>query len=164
VALAVWYRREGGWRPSPVVADAMAAAGLATMIGLFVFADKTPPWLLRGGYFAVTLVTVATIIGLLHGQHTPRALAVTPLRGLGTISYPLYLVHWPVILLMTRDRLDLDPPQRIAIAVCVAIGVAWAIHVVIERPVRGMRARSVPSIAIGLAAAAAVTIAAVAVL
>ncbi|MEQ1699679.1 MAG: acyltransferase [Ilumatobacteraceae bacterium] len=160
VALAVWYRSDRSWRPAPPVADAMAAAGLLAMVGLFVFADKTPPWLLRGGYLAVTAVTAATILGLLHGTRLPALMSVGPLRGLGTISYPLYLVHGPVITLMTRDRLDLDPPQRIVISVAVAVAVAWALHVAVERPVRRSNTAPTPTIIAGLAAALGLTVAA----
>lgn len=158
VALAVWYRSDRIWRPTPPVADALAAVGLLATIGLFVFADKTPPWLLRGGYLAVTAVTVVSILGLLHGNRLPSLMSVGPLRGLGTISYPLYLVHWPVITLMTRDRLDLDPPQRIIISVAVAIATAWLLHVAVERPVRRLHTAATPTIAAGLAAAAGITV------
>ena len=160
VALAVWHRSDRRWRPAPPTADAIAAGGLVAIVGLFVFADKSPPWLLRGGYALVTVVTVVTILGLLHGSRVPRLVAVGPLRGLGTISYPLYLVHWPVITLMTRDRLDLDPPQRIIISVAVAIAAAWALHVAIERPVRRWNTPPALTIAAGLGAAAAITAAA----
>ncbi len=160
VALALWYRASSR-RPSRSSADMMAGVGLVGVVGLFVFADYTPPWLLHGGYALVAAVTAITIVGLLHGRLVPHALAVAPLRGLGTISYPLYLVHWPVILLITSDRTGLGGPQRVALGVAVATALAWVLHATIERPIRRLRTPPTSTIFVGLGTAALLTVTAV---
>lgn len=157
VALAVWYRSSSP-RPSAAQADLMACVGLALMMCLFAFADYTPPWLLRGGYAGVAAVTALTIAGLMHGRLVPRALSLPPLRGLGIISYPLYLVHWPVILLITHDRTGFDGPLRVAVGIALAIGVAWLVHATVERPVRQLRTSPARTLIVGLSAAALLTV------
>jgi peptidoglycan/LPS O-acetylase OafA/YrhL len=65
-----------------------------------------------------------------------RALAARVVVGIGLISYPLYLWHWP---LLTFPRLlaGEQPPAswRIA-AVAASIALAWATYRFIERPIR----------------------------
>lgn len=164
VVLAIYYSSDGSWRPTGAIADVMSAFGLATIIGLFALADYTPPWLLRGGYTLVALVTAITIVGLLHGSRVRRVLAAGPLRGLGVISYPLYLLHWPIITLTTHDHNDFAPQSRIAISLLTALAVASVLHVAVERPVRRLNTAPIPTIFSGLLAAAALSVLALAVL
>ena len=138
--------------------DALAGVGVAVLVGLFLLADYTPPWLLRGGYSLVAMVTAFTVAGLLQHGRVAAALAVRPLRWLGTISYSLYLVHWPVYSVLTSDRTNLDGVSMVLLLLAVAVAIAWALHVLVERPVRRMDTAPLPTIAVGLAVAAALTV------
>lgn len=68
-----------------------------------------------------------------------HVLASRPLVGLGLISYPLYLWHWP---LLSFGRIvqsgELAPLVRIGVLV-VAAGLAWGTYAFIEQPVRRKR-------------------------
>jgi peptidoglycan/LPS O-acetylase OafA/YrhL len=55
--------------------------------------------------------------------------------GLGLISYPLYLWHWPILWLV-RVFYPGAGPGIVGTACCAAIIIAWATYVFIERPVR----------------------------
>jgi peptidoglycan/LPS O-acetylase OafA/YrhL len=71
-----------------------------------------------------------------------RALATRVVVGIGLISYPLYLWHWP-LLTFPRLLLGEQPPAswRLA-AVAVSIVLAWATYQFIERPIRFGRRRA----------------------
>jgi peptidoglycan/LPS O-acetylase OafA/YrhL len=166
VLLALWHGSDRWPTFTRRTADAMAGIGLAAMLALFLFVDYSPPWLLRGGYTVVALVTAVTITGLLGHGTVAGAVGASPLRWLGVISYSLYLVHWPVDSLLTSDRLGFDGTGQLVVLVAVAIAAAWLLHVAVERPVRRLPATnplSTPAATIGaaLGAAAALTLLAV---
>ena len=157
VLLAVWHR--GGRRRigSVATADVVAGGGLAVLVALFLFVDYSPPWLLRGGYALVALVTALTLAGLLRHGRVAQLLAWPPLRWLGTISYSLYLVHWPVMSVLTRDRTGRDRWLLVTIVVVVSLAVAWALHGIVERPLRRMRSTARTTIVTGGLTAGALT-------
>ena len=46
----------------------------------------------------------------------------------------------------------------VLLLLAVAVAIAWALHVLVERPVRRMDTAPLPTIAVGLAVAAALTV------
>lgn len=56
-----------------------------------------------GGMFATGLATVLIISAAVRGGAVEALLSSTPLRWLGTRCYSLYLWHWPIIALVTRE-------------------------------------------------------------
>lgn len=66
-----------------------------------------------------------------------RAIAWGPLAWLGRISYGLYLVHWPVFLLLRRHGWELDSAAGAVVGALGAVGLAQLSYIAIERPVRG---------------------------
>ncbi len=159
VLLAVWHRSGRRQLTSTSLGDALAGGGMVILVGLFLFADYSPPWLLRGGYTLVAVVTALIIIGLLRHGRVAAALSCKPLRSLGVASYSLYLVHWPVMSVLTRDRTGLHGATLLAVLVAVSVGVAWALHMCVERPVRRLDTAPLPTIAAGLAGAVLLTVA-----
>lgn len=158
VLLAVWHR-SGRWQlASTPTADVLAGGGLTVLVGLFLFADYSPPWLLRGGYTVVALVTALTIIGLLHRGRVAAVLSWGPIRTLGVLSYSLYLVHWPVMSVLTRDRTGVDRVTLLLVLLAVSVAVAWVMHVCVERPVRRLSTPHMPTIVAGLAGAVLLTV------
>ncbi len=157
VLLAVWHRSSRWQLTSTLLGDVLAGCGLAALLGSFLLADYSPPWLLRGGYTLVAFVTALTIIGLLQHGRAATALSWKPLRTLGVFSYSLYLVHWPVMSVLTRDRTGLHGIVLLAVLLAVSIGVAWALHAGVERPVRRLDTAPLPTIAVGLAGAVLLT-------
>ena len=74
--------------------------------------------------------------------------------GIGLISYPLYLWHWPV-LSMLRLAAGETPPAAVRLwAVAASIGLAWFTYRVIERPIRfgPRRAWMVATLCVSMAA------------
>jgi len=158
VLLAVW-RRSGRWQlRSTSMNDVLSGGGFVTLVGLFLLADYSPPWLLRGGYTLVALVTALTIIGLLGHGRVAAAASSWPLRSLGVISYSLYLVHWPVMSVLTRDRTGLHGISLLAVVLVASVGVAWVLHMCVERPVRRLETAPLPTLVAGLTGAVLLTV------
>lgn len=117
---------------------------LAAGIGAYwITADgQNSPSLFRGGLFLHALAAALLIACLARAPRTPagRFLAAAPLRRLGTVSYSLYLWHWPVYLLLSEERLGLEGAPRTAVLLAVSVALAVLSKVLVEDPVR-FRAR-----------------------
>ena len=83
---------------------------------------------------------VLIIIG--SGGSFSRVLTARPSRWLGDIAYPLYLWHWPLLIIST-SALGLDtPPWWLGIIiVAVSLGLADVTHRFVEKPLRQHRKR-----------------------
>jgi peptidoglycan/LPS O-acetylase OafA/YrhL len=114
-------------------------AGVAAVVGLVLFllyADWTPPWLLRGGFTVVAMVTAVAIVGVLSHGTLARLLSAAPLVKIGVWSYALYLVHWPVLVSLTPQRTGLERWSLLALQLTVTVILAIALHLLVEQPVR----------------------------
>jgi peptidoglycan/LPS O-acetylase OafA/YrhL len=79
----------------------------------------------------------------------PRLLAARPLAFVGTVSFSLYLVHWPIVLMLK------DYSLIIRLLVSFAAGVA--LHFAVERPARrALAARPTRQVVLSWLGAAAV--------
>ena len=81
-------------------------------------------------------------------------LANRPLRMIGRWSYGVYLVHWPVILLLGIDRWS--PTVRFVVATSISVALAALSHEFFERPVldRGVSRRMAPVAVVAIVATA----------
>ena len=138
--------------------DVIGFAAIVVIVGLFLTADYTPPWLLRGGFTLVALVTTALVFGVLTHGRLDAALSVRPLVWLGRVSYSLYLVHWPAILVLRAGRVGVDGWALVMIKAAVSVVLAGAVHHLVEQPVRARHGISTKTtVLVWLAASAAVT-------
>lgn len=137
--------------------DVLGGVALVVVVGLFLTASYRPPWLLRGGYSAVSLLSVLIVAGILARQRLEHALGTQPLVLLGRISYSLYLVHWPVILMLPESRTHLHGWPSVALMVVVAVLAAGVLHVAVEQPLRRAEAAPARVLAMSLAGLLGVT-------
>jgi peptidoglycan/LPS O-acetylase OafA/YrhL len=90
---------------------------------------------LVGAGFAGSL---AILLGLEERGHNVKRLAV--FGGLGEMSYTLYVVHFPVLFLMSGALMARTGgllPQHfgwVAAGSAICLALAWALHLVVERP------------------------------
>jgi hypothetical protein len=68
-----------------------------------------------------------------------RMLATSPFRGIGLISYSLYLWHWPVIVFLHQAGVFLFTPTITLGVIGVSIALAWASWKFVETPFRQRR-------------------------
>jgi hypothetical protein len=88
-------------------------------------------WLTEIG--ALVLITCA--VGARTGL-VARLLSFAPIRGLGTISYGVYLWHWPVDVVLTPERTHLGHVALTIARFAVTLAIAIPSHKFFERPIR----------------------------
>lgn len=117
--------------------------GLALLVAGFALLDGQRAF---PGWWAL-LPSVGAFLLLSAGPQAwfnRRVLGSTPMVGLGLISYPLYLWHWPLLAFATILEGESAPMSWRAAAVVAAVLLAWLTYRFIERPLRGsMRPRTV---------------------
>ena len=142
-----------------LVAAGAGWLGLAAVIASAFVIDASTP------YPGVAALLPALGAGGLIIAGTGRAsagrlLALAPMRFLGRISYSLYLVHWP-ILVLPAATLSLDEELPLAVRLVLAglsLVVGAACWRVVEQPIhRAVRFRLQPWRALGIATAAVAT-------
>lgn len=121
---------------------AVVAAPVALAVGASWFvAGGTDPWLYQWGLPAHG-VAVALVIAAVTGPCAGRlgaALAWSPLRAAGRVSYGLYLWHWPVFVVLDGSRTGLDGWPLTALRIAVSLAVTLVSYKLIEQPVRRER-------------------------
>jgi peptidoglycan/LPS O-acetylase OafA/YrhL len=107
-------------------------AGVPAVVGITAVAllvDYGSPFFLAG-FAPIALLTVIGIASALSGDGNARlVLGNGPLSWLGRISYSLYLVHWPLLVLFG----DGTTATGIAL-VAASVVVAHGLHLLVERP------------------------------
>jgi peptidoglycan/LPS O-acetylase OafA/YrhL len=122
-----------------VVRDLTSVAGLAMILAAMVLFDggtAMPGWNALRPVVGAALIIAAGETGPSLGG---RVLSWPPFVLLGSISYSLYLWHWPI--LVYQRWIDLGPPSPLALsaAVMLAVVVAWLSWRFVERPILARR-------------------------
>lgn len=167
--LAMW------WSATPAVREvartrareiAVALVGFAGLAGTFVLwttVGQSSYWVTRG----VLPLQAALSVGVIAASARPgvvcRALSWRPLQALGLVSYGLYLYHWPVFLVLDRDRVDWPAVPLFALRIAVTGAMALVSYRYLEQPIRNRRVLVRPrlvraAMAGGVAAVAASTV------
>ena len=138
---------------------ATAAGAMAVTVALWVVATPDSEALRRGLLPLTAACSVLLVVGALLPSGPVAALArLGSLRWLGGISYALYLVHWPVI--VVADRLIAPSPTRSLAIVAISVALAQLSAIVVEHPMR--RRQRIAGRPLAFAAAATLAIVAVA--
>lgn len=117
------------------------AAGAAAVVGLAVAwcsLSGTSSFLYRGGFWLCELGVLLLIACAAQGSSSfiARLFSARPLVWLGTISYGVYLWHWPVNVLLNEARTSLHGPALQAVRVALSLAIALVSYRCIERPIR----------------------------
>ena len=132
------------------------AALLAGLVLVVAYArlDGQSPLLYRGGFWATELCSLVVITAAVtRGTLASKLLAFRPLAFVGTISYGLYLWHWPVDCVLTPERIPLGKLALNALRLLVTFAIALLSFYLVEQPIRR---RGVRHILVAPAAFAAV--------
>jgi lysophospholipase L1-like esterase len=65
-----------------------------------------------------------------------RALSTPPLRWIGSISYGLYLWHWPVYVVCAPDRMGIDGTALLLARIAITFAFAVSSYYLVEQPIR----------------------------
>jgi peptidoglycan/LPS O-acetylase OafA/YrhL len=119
--------------PSRPLANIGAGAGIALMLGAFLFlneAQSFPGWLA-----AIPTIGSALVIASPNSRPGEVALGNRVAGFFGAISYPLYLWHWPLFA-FARIWPGVMPTASVLLALaCVAVLLAALTYRLIEQPV-----------------------------
>ena len=131
------------WGPVRSAAGRLTLQGAAVLCVVFIGfvwarAADNSTLLYRGGFLVLaTSVAVVIAASVQPGVSVVgRVLSLPPLRGLGLISYGVYLWHWPIYLMLTPGRTGLDDYPLFAVRVVATLVVAIVSYRFIEIPVR----------------------------
>jgi peptidoglycan/LPS O-acetylase OafA/YrhL len=139
-------------QPGPAARRALHIASPLAAIALAVFwvTSGTPQglprnWMFEGGFLACAILAAVIVadVRLLDRGRFARLLSVSPLHFLGTISYGIYLWHWPIFVYVSGARTGLSTAPLDIVRVAATLAVSTASYYLVERPIRQMRLRSV---------------------
>ncbi|QYG93283.1 acyltransferase [Iamia sp. SCSIO 61187] len=125
-------------------ATALGLGGLAVFVGAaVVLRPTTPATYTRGLILLVAVAVAGVVVACATTDRGPLAtvLGGRLMRGLGARSYTLYLVHWPVIVLLDEPRVTWAPLALDAARVVVALALTEVLHRGIEVPFHEGRVR-----------------------
>ncbi len=109
---------------------------VVTCIGWSFFSESAQ-WVRDGGLLAFSILNVGLIGGAVVEGSFAGLLRWRPFVELGKLSYAVYLVHWPVALLMSVDRMGgMTGWPLYLVRFLVTLLVALAISRWIEKPIR----------------------------
>jgi len=134
---------KGRWRA--VASNALSLLGLA-LLGLGIFMIRGNPFYPDAWALLPTAGTAMVICSGEAAWINRHLLSTRLLVGVGLISYPLYLWHWPLLsfahIASTEEVTDL---LRIALVIA-AVGLAWLTYRFVETPIRRGRGGFLPSV------------------
>jgi peptidoglycan/LPS O-acetylase OafA/YrhL len=116
----------------------LALAGVAGTAALWATTSETSTFAFSGGFMVASLAAGAVVLGC---ATAPRSLVVwllelPPLPQWGRISYGVYLWYWPVLLVMTGQRLHWGVYPLFLARVGVTVAIAALSYDLVEMPVR----------------------------
>jgi peptidoglycan/LPS O-acetylase OafA/YrhL len=120
---------------SGLIKQSLSFLGLLVLLGCVFFIDQDR---LYPGSWAL-LPVVGTLLIITAGNQSwfnQSVLSNRILVGIGLISYPLYLWHWP-LLSLARILEQSQPDLHIRLlCIGIAVGLSWLTYFFIERPIR----------------------------
>ncbi|MFN8017842.1 MAG: acyltransferase family protein [Acidimicrobiales bacterium] len=145
---------------SPRWARAATPVCLALILAACALFPTTGGPAYHGWMPALSTVTALLLLGLQHEGPVVRLLSVRPLVALGTISYGVYLYHWPIFTLVDAQRLGRGGAALLAVRLALTVAVAIVSYHLVEKPIRGARVPVRPTLLAGAALTVLVLVAA----
>jgi len=137
IGLALW--REGSSRPwFTRMASVLAVAGVAGTAVLWATTSETSTFAFSGGFMLASLAAGGVVLGCAVAPRSlvARLLELPPLPQGGRISYGIYLWYWPVVLVMSGQRLHVGPYPLFVVRVAVTAAIAAVSYELVEMPIR----------------------------
>ena len=122
------------WR---AVATVAGVGGVGGILALSRWVPGTSAVAYRGGFLVAGGCTAAVITAAVVVPRGPlsRLLSVRPAVALGTVSYGVYLWHYPVAVFVDAARTGLVGPALLTVRVGATLALATVSWFVVERPV-----------------------------
>jgi peptidoglycan/LPS O-acetylase OafA/YrhL len=120
----------------------LAAVALLVFWSVAGTAAGLPTNFMFEGGFLVCAALAGVVVAdarLIEPGRFSRALSFRPLLFIGTISYGIYLWHWPIIVYITGARTGLSPWALDLVRIAATLAVSTASYYLVERPIRRAR-------------------------
>ncbi len=127
-------------------------AAMALIVAAFVATPAGHGWAYHGGLPLFAILSAVVVAAAQTPGPLRTALSWRPLVATGTISYGIYLYHWPIFLALDLHLTGKARVPLFAVKIIATVAVALLSFVVIERPVRRSRPANVRDISMALAA------------
>ncbi len=117
----------------------LRGTGIAAALLVALAANRvsaTDSFFYRGGSAVFAVLVALVIMSVLAGGGLARVMSVRPLVWVGTISYGLYLWHWPINIWLVESRLGVGGTPLNLIRLAATFGAATASFYLLERPIR----------------------------
>ena len=144
---------------------ALAVGGLVVIVLASCVLSGSSALTFRGGFLVMSLGAAAVVLAVVSVPRGPaaRALAAAPLVWVGSLSYGIYLWHFPVFVTLDAGRTGTRGPVLFTLRCLVTLALAAASFYLVERPVLEGRfwrsARAVAPAAMAVAVTVAVVVA-----
>jgi peptidoglycan/LPS O-acetylase OafA/YrhL len=150
-------------RAQKVGLQVVGAVGAVVCVWFFVTVDDRNSDMYRGGFLLFAVAVAALIASVVQQRRTPlhAGLSLKPVIWIGSISYGLYLWHWPVVVAVTPDTLGRGGWELSATRLALTFGFAALSFYLVEKPIRygsWSRGRTGIALAAGAGVATAVVI------
>lgn len=122
------------------VARAAGGVSLAFLLLVMVAVDRTLPWLYQGGLALFAVPAVLVIVAALDRRGpVPAVLSLEPLVRIGRWAFPIYVLHWPVFLVLSAERTGLSGAPLVSLQLSVSIALGALVHHHFEKPLMSDR-------------------------
>ncbi len=130
------------WRPGPQARRALAIAAFPAILVVLIatrLTSGTGAHYYHGGSALFAVVVAVLIAGILQPGPVASVLSWRPLVWIGTISYGLYLWHWPIAVWLVPSRVHVGTTTLNLLRLAVTFAAATASYYLLERPIRERR-------------------------
>ncbi len=137
IGLTLW--RDGSSRRwFTRTASVLALGGVAGTAALWATTSESSTFAFSGGFLVASLAAGAVVLGCAVAPRSlvVRLLELPPLPQWGRISYGVYLWYWPVLLVMTGQRLHWGVYPLFLARVGVTVAIAALSYDLVEMPIR----------------------------
>jgi peptidoglycan/LPS O-acetylase OafA/YrhL len=137
IGLTLW--RDGSGRRWFIrMASVLALIGVAGTAALWATTSESSTFAFSGGFMVASLAAGAVVLGCAVAPRSlvVRLLELPPLPQWGRISYGVYLWYWPVLLVMTGQRLHWGVYPLFLARVGVTVAIAALSYDLVEMPIR----------------------------
>lgn len=132
---------------APQIGSVFACSGIGMVLFGVIWASRFPEIQHDLNWSTNTSATIAVVIGtglwIFGGSHDKllrRLISIRPLTLIGDCSYSIYLLHWPIwVLLITSFK---QTNNVIALAFVLSLGLGWLQFQFIEEPIRSRKSLS----------------------
>ncbi len=119
-------------------ASVLAVAGVAGTAALWAMTSEMSTFAFSGGFLVASVLAGTVVLGCAVAPRSlvVRLLELPPLPQWGRISYGVYLWYWPVLLVLTGQRLHWGVYPLFLVRVGITVAIAAISYDLVEMPIR----------------------------